>query len=289
MIIKNQKLKFASITSSILLVSFVFAGHAHASQITVGNVVQLINQARDGQGLAELTENDQLDKVAEDKLSDMIANSYFAHTSPAGVSPWSWFQKENYDYTYAGENLAINFTKAQDEQTAWMNSPLHRQNILNTNYQEIGAAVGAGKIDGQMSLVVVTEFGNRDGIVLNTSQKNFSGTSNTNLVKDARKIPPAVLSVKDTTGPNNSISSGSGQNSFGQSFENAWNKDGGNIINYSSMSIWLLLIAIAILTPAIIISLVFSHALSVGRSARRIAVKFKDNINEIKLVKIHMA
>src|SRR5207237_597403 len=42
---------------------------------------------------------------------------------------------------------------------AWMNSPGHRANILNTKYQEIGVAVGSGMFEGHKTWLAVQEFG----------------------------------------------------------------------------------------------------------------------------------
>ena len=58
-----------------------------------------------------------------------------------GTTPWSWIEKENYDYNYAGENLAMDFQSAEKMEEAWMASPTHRANILNGKYREIGMAV----------------------------------------------------------------------------------------------------------------------------------------------------
>jgi uncharacterized protein YkwD len=44
------------------------------------------------------------------KANDMATLSYFAHTSPSGLTPWHWFAKANYVFSYAGENLAIDFS-----------------------------------------------------------------------------------------------------------------------------------------------------------------------------------
>ena len=132
----------------------------------------------------------------------MIKNDYFAHTSPAGINPWFWYEKDGYDYKYAGENLAINFLKAEDQHKAWMASPTHRKNILNDKYQEIGVAVDAGKINGQMAIIAVQEFGARDGAAaIPPDGKNFSGQGNENTLKDIGN-KPQVLSMKDLSGKN---------------------------------------------------------------------------------------
>jgi len=82
-----------------------------------------------------------LDAAAKQKAEDMFQNNYFSHFSPTGVSPWYWINKSGYNYHYAGENLAMNFIDSEEVVRAWLNSPGHRENLLNKNYQDIGIAV----------------------------------------------------------------------------------------------------------------------------------------------------
>ncbi|MBU1149191.1 hypothetical protein KKI23_03815, partial [Patescibacteria group bacterium] len=46
-----------------------------------------------------------------------------------------------------------------DVVNAWMASPTHQKNIVNTNYQEIGVAVLSGKIEGRNTIICVQFFG----------------------------------------------------------------------------------------------------------------------------------
>ena len=132
---------------------------AWASAINSENVVDLVNYSRVKEGLNALAENAKLNQAALEKAQDMIQNNYFAHTSPQQVTPWFWFEKNQYEYQYAGENLAINFKNAEEEHRAWMKSPDHKRNILNPKYQEIGVAVAKGTIDNRMTTVTVQLFG----------------------------------------------------------------------------------------------------------------------------------
>ncbi len=142
-----------------LVSSFTFVSPALASGITPAAVIELTNHARITNGLGTLTENTKLSQAAREKAEDMIKNDYFAHTSPAGLDPWYWVKKAGYAYKAAGENLAINYTDATAQESAWMKSKTHRANILNTNYRETGVAVVEGKINGQKSIVTVQLFG----------------------------------------------------------------------------------------------------------------------------------
>ena len=151
----RKVLFFVGVFSSLV---FVFQG-ARAAGIISSDVIALANETRMSAGLHTLTPNSVLAQAAEYKAEDMIAHNYFAHTSPTGIEPWYWFQKAGYQYKAAGENLAINYTDAGEQHTAWMQSETHRANILGEQYQEIGVAVVSGTIDGKESLITVEFFG----------------------------------------------------------------------------------------------------------------------------------
>lgn len=129
------------------------------NEITSEDVIYLVNKSRKAEGLEELSMNYRLNQAAQWKAEDMIANNYFAHTSPEGLSPWYWFGVYGYDYKYAGENLAVSFTSSESQHNAWMKSSRHKKNILNPDYQETGIAVKEGVIGGYFTTITVQMFG----------------------------------------------------------------------------------------------------------------------------------
>lgn len=142
----------------------------YSSEITVSKVLIQTNNERSKLGLAPLTFNATLSKSAEAKAADMFANNYWAHTSPAGKSPWDFFKDAGYDYSVAGENLAKDFFDTEGLMKAWMNSPTHRANIVNAKYREIGLGVVNGVLGGVKTTLVVQHFGTpNNGVVLATS------------------------------------------------------------------------------------------------------------------------
>ena len=127
--------------------------------IDANALVDETNQQRQDNGVAALGVSPLLTAAAQDKANDMVANDYFAHTSPAGITPWYWFEKVGYMFSAAGENLAVNFVDSQDVTTAWMNSPEHRANILDGQFTQIGIATAQGTYDGHPATYVVELFG----------------------------------------------------------------------------------------------------------------------------------
>ncbi len=142
-----------------IISSFAFVFVAVASGIVPSDVIVLANDARTEAGLTVLTENARLSEAARSKAEDMLKNDYFAHTSPQGIEPWYWIKQAGYQYQAAGENLAINYTDATEQHQAWMNSELHRSNIMNAHYRDIGVAVARGRIHDKESIVTVEYFG----------------------------------------------------------------------------------------------------------------------------------
>lgn len=123
------------------------------------NIIILTNQERAKVGAERLYENSVLDTAAQKKLEDMFSKNYWDHTGPNGETAWDFISGEHYQYEVAGENLARGFKSSSDVVKAWMESPTHRKNLLNERYQEIGIAVGSGKIKGATTTIIVQIFG----------------------------------------------------------------------------------------------------------------------------------
>lgn len=129
------------------------------SSVTVDEVVRSTNEIRASAGLKSLSYNEKLADAARRKAANMFEENYWAHNSPSGKSPWVWFGAAGYSYIYAGENLAKDFGSTARLMDAWMASPTHKDNIVNSKYSEIGIAVVPGTLQGQETVLVVQLFG----------------------------------------------------------------------------------------------------------------------------------
>src|SRR5262249_43474740 len=125
---------------TILAIS-LYAGRAQVSDVTPDSIIHLTNQARIQRKLPGLRGSSLLTRAAQSKANDMIRLQYFAHVSPTGVTPWFWFKQAGYSYSYAGENLALDYASSEDVIAAWLQSPTHRSNLLGAKYKDIGVAV----------------------------------------------------------------------------------------------------------------------------------------------------
>ncbi|MEN9881119.1 MAG: hypothetical protein RLZZ308_302 [Candidatus Parcubacteria bacterium] len=127
--------------------------------IATSVLVDLANESRLAYNQPVLTRNPTLDAAATLKATDMVTEGYFAHDSPKGLTPWHWLSLVGYNFLYAGENLAVNFSESRDVQKAWMDSPTHKANLLNGHFKEIGMAAMEGSHKGNKSIFIVQMFG----------------------------------------------------------------------------------------------------------------------------------
>lgn len=116
------------------------------SSSAASEVVRLTNSARSQNGYAALVEDGALSEAAAVRARE-IARS-FSHTRPSGASFSSALSESGVSYLRAGENIASGQKSASEVVKAWMNSPGHRANILNSSYSRIGSA--SVNIDGTL-------------------------------------------------------------------------------------------------------------------------------------------
>ncbi len=171
----SYRARFLQLPGLLVLIAFVFLYQeaiditgkigvlGYASQIPPSEVIKLSNDKRLEAGLSPLSENPLLVEAARQKGLDMLEKDYWAHVSPDGVEPWYFFQSAGYEYRYAGENLARDFSSPVGAVEAWMASPTHRDNLLSDKYSEIGVAVVEGDLNGVETTLVVQLFGTQAG------------------------------------------------------------------------------------------------------------------------------
>ena len=184
--IKN-KIKYIAVTLIFTIIVNISSLSFVQAAVSSSSLVSLTNASRAESGLSALTTNSQLESAAQAKAADMFENQYFAHNSPQGKTPWDFIKSANYSYVYAGENLAIGYGDSAELHNDWMNSPTHRENIMNPNYREIGIASVDGVYEGANTTIVVQEFGSstaQSPVVSeeNNEDNNSNENSNENLV-----------------------------------------------------------------------------------------------------------
>ena len=162
--------------------------------LTRDAVIIITNQMRADNGLPALAENQLLNAIAESRARDMLEKQYFAHVSPTGEQASDIAQRIGYPYKIIAENIGSgDFYTNQKIVDGWMQSPGHRNNILSSEVQEIGAAVIQGNLKGMETHVTVQIFGLQSPPVV---QKNCIAPPE-NLLRDIEMKKEELASLQD--------------------------------------------------------------------------------------------
>jgi uncharacterized protein YkwD len=150
------------------------------AQPTAGNLAEmrsatlcLLNAERTPRGLTALVENARLTDASQSYSQLMVAQQFFAHVTPGGVNLTQRLTSVGYvsDGTswVIGENLAWGTgglaTPARIMQ-AWMESPGHRENVLEPGFREVGIGIVVGSPNSRTApaaATYTTDFGTIDG------------------------------------------------------------------------------------------------------------------------------
>ena len=140
------------------------------------DIHNLINNERQKYGLSPLVYDDELAQIARDHSLDMATRNYFSHDNPEGQGPTERAKVagyncyKNFGTSYRdgiGENIFQNNLyngvtyyngvpvydwNSQSEIASstvigWMNSPGHRQNILDSSYDKEGIGIAISSDD----------------------------------------------------------------------------------------------------------------------------------------------
>jgi uncharacterized protein YkwD len=102
-----------------------------------------LNATRRAAGLPPLAIEPHLCAIARAHALDMAQRAYFDHDSPEGVDPFERLDRAGWQYQYAGENLALDFSEAHAHRSL-LASPDHRENMLGPHYRRVGIAAIEG-------------------------------------------------------------------------------------------------------------------------------------------------
>ncbi|MGI8913898.1 MAG: CAP domain-containing protein [Chloroflexota bacterium] len=141
---------------------------AGTSDLVSPQIVALVNQDRVGAGLSALTVDARLTTIADARAQYMLLHGFFSHCS--GGEGDTSCPLSGYDFvareqsagigvqvagTTVAENLALNnaaaATAAAQTNTAWLNSPEHKANIMDSRLTYTGVAAiccFAGSVGG---------------------------------------------------------------------------------------------------------------------------------------------
>lgn len=105
--------------------------------------IELINVERVKSGLNRLTNNTKLNAAATIKAEELVRAGRFSHYVQQDgnwIGIGSILIDLNYKFKIAGENLSKDIDMPDDNVKAWMDSPLHKKNLLKLDFTEVGIA-----------------------------------------------------------------------------------------------------------------------------------------------------
>jgi uncharacterized protein YkwD len=103
-------------------------------------IVAICNEYRVAEGLEPLTEDPELDALAQIRAEEIVV--YFEHERPDGSDCFTVMK--DYKCTLCGENIAAGQGNPKEVVDAWMDSEGHRANIMNKDFKRIGIGYSAG-------------------------------------------------------------------------------------------------------------------------------------------------
>jgi len=122
-------------------------------------MLALHNDARKTYGLEPLCVHPALQKAARVHSKDMIQHHYFSHYSKANnEAPCKRIRRSGYAWSSCAENIGYDATP-EDVFRSWMQSSIHRRNILDGWFSEIGMGAYTGDYNDSETTMYTVDFG----------------------------------------------------------------------------------------------------------------------------------
>ncbi len=135
-------------------------GNSSSVFLTKKGIIEETNKKRNEFDVSIFVESNKLNEIARIKVEKMFSEQYFAHFSPEGIGVSDIATENGYEYMIIGDNLAMGpYENDKELVKAWMDSPGHRENLLDKRYMEIGVAVKEGYFENNKTWIAVQVFG----------------------------------------------------------------------------------------------------------------------------------
>jgi uncharacterized protein YkwD len=120
-------------------------------------VLLLLNQIRQRNGLSNLVLSPQLRSAARAHTAEMLQRSALDHGSPG--ESWDARLARYVTSSMVAENVAVGRGSSGSPAgivNQWMRSPMHRRTILTAGLRRVGIGLATGTFNGNSSAVVAT-------------------------------------------------------------------------------------------------------------------------------------
>jgi uncharacterized protein YkwD len=154
--------------SAFLMLSLCLAAPAETTSINSGKetsieqlIIQYTNSERSNYGLSLVVPDSRLMNAARHQAKNMADRDTLSHVLNYADLPSVQDRLSYYGYPFwtYGENIAYGRDTAHEVVADWMNSPGHRQNVLNSAFTEIGVGVAYYPAQGYLRPYYCQVFG----------------------------------------------------------------------------------------------------------------------------------
>lgn len=189
---------------AVIVIAFLFLPKSnkysdvlsYSTAVSQDGLLTQTNSQRQRNKEPALKINFKLAQAAQNKAEDMAGRNYWSHTTPDGKAPWIFIDAAGYAYKKAGENLAYGFKSSSDMVYGWMNSPPHRENILDPDYREVGFGIAnsdnyIGK--GPETIIVAMYAAPGRGVLGQSSDQAVNSARPLVIEPDPQRVPNVAL------------------------------------------------------------------------------------------------
>lgn len=179
-------------------------------------IVRLTNEFREREGRSTVEKNEELEAAAQYFADYMARTGRYGHTAD-GSQPSARAEKHGYDYCLVSENIGYQYSSTGFEADAlakqftqgWIESPGHRENMLDRDVVDTGVAV-ARSDDG--TYYAVQMFGRPSSMQIEFSVVNKSGANvKYTLAGRSFSLPPRVTRTHQRCRPPELVFNDSGK------------------------------------------------------------------------------
>ncbi|PIC85434.1 hypothetical protein CSV72_13540 [Sporosarcina sp. P20a] len=113
-----------------------------------------VNVKRKQANVTNLLADPALNRISRARAEDLVKLGELSHITPTYGTTEELFGKFDYSWTAYGENIGAGFTDALEITNAWLESPAHKENLLNPVFTHMGAGTTTDQ-DGKIYWVTL--------------------------------------------------------------------------------------------------------------------------------------
>ena len=113
-----------------------------------------VNVKRKQANVTNLLADPALNRISRARAEDLVKLGELSHITPTYGTTEELFGKFDYSWTAYGENIGAGFTDALEITNAWLESPAHKENLLNPVFTHMGAGTATDQ-DGKIYWVTL--------------------------------------------------------------------------------------------------------------------------------------